>query len=692
MPEPSVLRQPSSNRAGLESFAGIVDFSLGAWSARAAARQLAQQLGTTLETADRSGPDLGNIIAQGVDKEAAGPLRIVEAYSDARRIAGSLGPAGQLLVLSPRYACCRDDEPDPFLEFLGRFGIRVTQTRNPDLPPPPDVTGMSPGVRALLAFFPGPLPTALIASAGLAQRPDLFADPRRGIIHPALRDSDPSKSPGRMAALAPYVAGNTQAAIMYNLFGPAFYAERPVLIEAGLNLFQRGEFARGKRIMERARAISPTATEKAICDLHIQGYRIFEHRFAEAAAVPVPAPDLPAELGDKLRLTIAWGRIFNRQAEDGLAMLEPYVADVLKRPHWSTDDLFLLNIAALGCLRTGQSERAYNLEKDIETRLMAEAAPDQRAKFINALNLARLHRGRADPAAYSEYLERAFATSAGLRNLSEMLQLNLMRSKYGKGERHAGMYLLRAALIWLSLDPPQSLSIRARQTLTFEEIPFDLIDAKISGLIHEMLAEHWPDALSGDETATFTFATVDSSDVPEGAIAVGQHQLCLVVAPHKPHSSPMPAERQRLAGTVTRILRQVFTHLQTTGQARILLNLDVGQDIPQGRPGLLTMMARCGLRNGVWNDEEFTLPRTCALLVGLAPGVRHIRKNVVTFQRSRPSARLTDIQARLVQEIGGGPELLKTLAKSIGHEPRALLSMCRDLERNHIVKFEVQNA
>ena len=688
------------HQSDLAIFAGIADLSLGAWRPRDVARQLAEQIGLPLDRFVAAPRQHGDIIARGVDNEAAGPVRVLDAFADAQWIANAFGAGARILLLPPRFADPGVVADTPFVHFLAKLGVDVTwRTQSLPLPAPCHTETLTPNQQALLAFFPGALPSALIRKAGLHDNPGAFADPQRGLIHPALRDADPAKSPGRVAALAPYLGADPRITLIYHLYGPAFYADADQLTEMGLDLCQNGEFDGGAVLLERAAAIARTKIGKAVCNLHLQGHRIYEHRFADAAAQALPDADLPPDLAAKLALTIAWGKIFDGAPAAGLALLEQHVTAALQIPEATTDALFLLNIAALGHLRIGAPDMAYRLEKEIETRVLQADQPDARALFINSINLARLCKRRGEPLEYRSYLNRAFRTSDGVRNKSEMLQMNLMRGNFGVDAQGAATYLLRAALIWLALDPPESISIRAQQALTFKPLKFQHIEPELSGAILERLSAGWPDVACDPSGRAFDFAAVSSLEVPPGSVALGHPELCLFWAPSERPPQFASDQRRRLATLVSGILRAIFPMSDAVDQGRVLLNFDVGQDLPAGRSGLLAMMARCQISDGVWNGQPLTFAFTDAdhptehvIKISLAAGVLDVSDKDVTFRRSLAPRRLSVAECGIVAGLINGPVSHDNLATQLGRPTQQVVWQCRQLENDHVVRIEVADA
>jgi tetratricopeptide (TPR) repeat protein len=133
-------------------------------------------------------------------------------------------------------------------------------------------------------------------------------------------------------------------------------------------------------------------------------------------------------------------------------------------PH-ATQFLYLLNISALNRLNLGDYETALRIEKEIEAVAPQPSSGecDYRLRYVNSINIARLHR-RANRFDLAEsYFEQAFETTAGARTESDLIYTNVCQARLysGQGQGVAAIRAwIRATLHWLSADAPEALGWR----------------------------------------------------------------------------------------------------------------------------------------------------------------------------------------------------------------------------------------
>lgn len=689
----TLQRRDRTRLPGLDGCAAVLDLSRGAYGARAAASQLAAALGRALPGAETlyDGAD-PETVARGVDAEARGPLPVLIGARDAQ----ALGPA---LPKGARIGVIVDPDRPPedadhwFLACLDRMGLACMR-----LPlsaaPPVEAGTLGTAQRALLALYPGPLPRPLADAAGLdLADPDIFVPGHPGVIAPGLHGAHGV----RVSQLMRFQPADPVLQLLCQMHGPAHYADAADLTERAMALFHAGAEQLALRVLVRACAVARDPGAASGAQLSLQGLRIFTHRYAEAAAHDAPA-DLPPMVAAQLATLRAWAEMFGPEPQAGLARIGAAMAQAAAADPPDTEDLFVLNIGALGQLRTGDDVAALATEKRIETALARVATIDHRAEFINAINLARLHRRSGDRQACRGQVDRAMATSEGLRSLGDILQMNLIRTWPGVSTGPVAHHVLRAALAWLALSPPEALAIRALRQVDPGIAPGPDMPRRVSEALAARVLAQWPD-LAPQPGLTVTVAPAQAPDgsrvlaTPAAALLIGA-QDCV------PLAAPCPA-RDRLLGLVRAALQRDCPALAGLGPVCLAVDDGLGRDIPQGRAGLLSLVRRHGIAAGLgpegdlrWSAEDRAgLAR--AVRVALSGGVAGLEPGDplrVRFKRYRAPLDVTGPEARLLAALGPHPADPARLARQAGltgSETRAALAR---LERARVLTQEISDA
>lgn len=659
-----------------EPVAPVLDVSRGAWRARDAATQLAEALGVPLPDPETlyDGQD-PETIGRGVDAEARGPLPVLVGYRDARALLGHLPDGVRLTVIHDADAP-PEDENFWFLQYLERFGVPLDPVPLPR--GPVAAQNLTTVQRALLALFPGPLPVDLAALAGLDPSGGDFLSP--GIIAPERRVSG-----APVSALLRFESRDPRLRLMVQMSGPAHYADPVWLTDTGMALFRAGAQGLALRVLDRACDVAGDPGARAGAELARAGIRIFAHRHAEVAALPDPAPDLPEPVRAQLSMLKAWAEMFGPDPAQGLARIAPAFDRAWQADPPDTDALFLLNIAALGQLRSGDAAAALATEVRIEQALAQAAQIDHRAEFINAINLSRLYRRRGEAAGFRAQVDRAMATSEGLRSAADILQMNLIRALPGGSDTPAPHHLLRAALAWLVLTPPESIAIRALRQLCPGAEPGPQVSATVSAALVARLGEAFPDLSPLPGRVRVTPIT---GRAPEGSIGLATPGAALLLLP--PGYDPGPAlplddGQRQVAALVRAVLAREGVALPEDAH----LGVDMmGRDIPAGIAGLHALVLRHDLSLGRdgrgardWTAADRLTLATRAR-VRLAQGVARIEPGEAVFKRYLRPQPLTPEESRLLATLAHGPQPLSFLP------PGALSAL---IER-HLITLEVPDA
>lgn len=657
----------------------VADLSLGSWRGHWLARELGRQLGLDLpgdqapvpgETG--GGPPPDRVVAALIDRETMGDATVLAAHHAAMEIADAARRqgVGAILIAGPAADHGWMAEDLWLLRLLNRLSeLPVAVAIPPD------------------TLAPAGLPVAAIP-AGDPVAPTVAhpADPDcpgviwPGVIGPGLAGpEDPADAaaggswpvlptiaglagaalilPGARAAAA---AGRTAAPADPPLWQRArtealkpIADRRPEILSAGAAAaFAEGGWRQSLRLIEAALPATADAETRGALEAQAQAMRIAVMDFAGAADRPDPEPGLSAPLRRELATAKAWGLVMTgRPAEADLlfgqarALATPADRD----PMW----LYLLNISALAKLRTGRIDDAFAFEHQIEARLRGFDPPDWHLGYINAINLARLHRQAGQiPEARACY-ERAFAITLGLRSESDQLYLAVCQAGLEQAEGRIAEALittLRAALHWLSMTVPEALAPRVARAMG--AVPGGELVARVDdhllGRLTALLERIGPPF---DDPARDP-----AEDGPTWRRAEGIASRCtawggpgwgVLVRPRHTDEKKAGRDGGRLGALTARILARLSPPPMPLADACILVDGGFGTDMPVRLPELAGLALRQGCTRLRFRDRDLALSAAQAadLLdrcrIGPGPGIDAIDRAAdgrlaVRFRRVRP--------------------------------------------------------
>jgi tetratricopeptide (TPR) repeat protein len=709
----------------------VADLTLGAWRGQAAAHDLCRQLGvappepvqpTPAAHAGGEHGDYVDTIGRLVDTESAGDGVVTSALAAARRVCGALqdGPARAVVVIAPRFGNAWEREDLLFAGFLARglHGSRHAfllaagpgatlpgwrlQWRAP-VPP-----AASPPVQAgstLAALVPGVLDAdtaALLGGEGmLASGAALPLDGGCVLPDPALRHAPAVLGELVFDDLAERAAGAGWLRAYARCHGTPAEADQPLLCDEAAVRFAEGGYGIAARLLQVARVRAPNEAWRASVDVQLQGMRIALMRFAEAAAEPEPAAELPPGLRGALLQCRAWGLVMTGRAREA----EPCFDEAIRLLAGSTSEryeLYLLNIAALTQLRLGRLERALEMEKRIEAALAARARPDWHLGYINAINQARLYRraGQLDEA--ERYYARAFQGTLGLRSPSDLVYVNVcwaqLATQAGR-PREAFAGWLRAALHWVADEVPEALAPRVARAIVEGEppVPEALPEAISAALLTRLLAAA---GAAGVDAARFSTVVAPErapvfrrpDAVPPGAcqVAAGQPGWGVLACPSH-RAQPV------FRGPAWDALCQALAAYAAAecpplaGAATLLVDACGGTEMPGTAAELLDSAVRWDARR-VWfsgRDADLSAEQAHLLRASsrtrLAAGLDFVRpargQLEVHFKRYRPPVVVAASEVPVLDWIGSGASREELVARG---GPGVLDSLGR-LEREGVV-------
>jgi tetratricopeptide (TPR) repeat protein len=587
----------------------VIDLSLGAWRPREAARQLAAQANLTLPAgpapAANSNATWAAIVGANIDNEARGPTQVHVANADAALLHTALhdGKAACVLVV---WLPLFDDLPDDNGWFLRLLGARLKASGGRLV-----LARRTPGVGAL----PG----------AACLEPHLFSAPAAAAHFYQLRGGQflccPSQRPAAWPPPSPscfdQMASRPETPAWLRAYaacyGSSYFVQSEALSDHAWSCHAEGAMPLAMLLLQRARVCARDPVQRATILARIQGIRIASQQFADAAQEAAPAPNLPVPLRQFLRQTIGWARIMNGDTEGLAAYFDKPASD----PVAGREQLYAMNIHALGLARSGQSSEALDMELRIEQARRDNAIDDARLAYINHLNIARLYklRGQLDEA--ERHYEAAFATNYGVRAHAESAHAGWIRASMARATgrpQNAGAWLMHAVLHWL-VDPlPEAVPIRLAQAVLGARLPPE---------------DERPDAMSAAMLRALLKA-VDDGELACAAAGAGPAPGFVSMTPGLAVShyfgwpgcsvgwrgvQPPPGpERDRAHAALAALAGQVLAGAAGTPGTggSVVVDDQGGRDLPRARGELLALALARGATACTWQGEQVGIGSACA--------------------------------------------------------------------------------
>lgn len=711
--------------AGQGAFIGG-DLTLGSWRSHWLAREFAQQLGAAvagdLQEVIRRWVIAGDAdarVAGYIDRETAGDITVLTAHASATCIAAAMIRISVPLVLVLGPSSDREWMPEDvwLIRFLSRFlngtgttllvAISSAEKRClpfampvVELPISETGTGREAVQTEAWPDLPGLVPQAVDG----ATYPCIPTNYGWSLLLPEAR-TDVRIRPRRPNAGVP--GQPLWFAAYRQVQEPPETRDPQMLSAAAADTFAEGGYNQAMRLLNAALPAARTAEERANLQTQAQAIRIAMLDFRAAAEVQEPDPGLPQSLIRELTLTKAWGLVMTGRADAADALFDRARALSTSRgrdPFW----LYLLNISALGKFRTGQIDEAFKLEKVIESELSAFAPPHWHLKYINFINIARLHRHVRDYESARQYFDWAFEINLGLRSESDQIYLNLCQASLEQSQGNwaeALICLFRASLHWLSMPVPDALAPRVARAMEAHVgdrsvAASDYLYDQLSRLLVQIGP---PFAGMVDEEAPGPRAWVRASTEPEGidGVVVGAVGWAVLVRPVRPSDTQIQSAQQKLADLVFRLVRTLSRCSAVTHNACIVVDGCFGTDVPATEPQAIGLALRHNSakiwfsgKNLILSDADARC-KTALIQVALGPGVAAIGRNgadvIVAFRRSKRSLILRDLDARLA-ERAPPPRSLAELAVAVGQSVENVVPVLRRLEADGVVSLQLHDA
>ncbi len=477
-----LIREKSAHASGN---CVVADLTLGSWTPNSLAVQLLSQI-TGKEMAVKAeaptaSSSLGESMSAGIDAEGKGNKALLDATGMARQIARALktNPAG-IIILAPCYGVSWRTEDRLLLEYLRHFypsfDVTLAMAAKEYSPWPEgwdvEITESSPSSKAeakrtLASRLPSALAPSVLKSLSEEDREGIIPLPNGwAIVSPESRvpPNDPESrfKQNQIAAL------NSRALAPFRAY--AAYRSESAPAEPWLFCAEAWKhFGSGYRelalfYIALAEAAAKVPAEKTTLTCHKQAMRIAMARYQEAAGESDPEPQVTGQVRGFLLETKGWGLVMSGNGKAAL----PYLREALTLCKPETIDLaylFLMNITALAEVRSGNAEKALEMEREIDRLIVLLNVSDARLLFVNSLNLARLYRYAGEIDQCEALYRSAFTTVEGARTETDSINANLCLARVAEGradDRESFLAWLRASLHWAASDCPESLNWRVQ--------------------------------------------------------------------------------------------------------------------------------------------------------------------------------------------------------------------------------------
>jgi tetratricopeptide (TPR) repeat protein len=718
----------------------IADLSLGGWRPQAAYHEFAAQLALPVAAAStrasfaatphRDALAYADEIGASIDLECLGDRTIISALDAAGRIVAA-APSCRFetfLVLAPRRGHPWGSDNLHFIRFLLQ-GLKGSGRRVVLASADGDHLSSAAGL-AVRWLDPGaagasaePLPAGTAPLIGLFPGlidADVFAALER--LEPAPPESHVVLASGQILVAPEYrftdLAGDGKIDRLASAAIPADWVRAyaqcfagPAAVDATFlgshasSLYAAGSYDLAVKQFRRALTCCADASARAQIQGQLQGALIALLRFAEIADTPEPDADGSPLLRGLFHQGRGWACAMLNDAERARADLGR--ARQLLRPLLGVREyLYLMNISALADLKAGKRDQALAAELEIERALDQLARQDWHLRYINCINLARLHKSSGESEAAGRYYDRAFATSWGTRSAYDCIYENAIRARLCAQQANAGaafMHWLRAALHWVSNAVPEALPIRTTASfLGRVAAGADLVEGVSAVLMRELnqaLAAGPgapPPVTAAPMPPTFIRASqIGDAELFASARLIGQDGWSVIASAIE--------TREQFGGPAFRALRDLLAGLiavaagERVAVRTVIIDDILHMEMPSTLAQALDACARMRCEHVTFNGVKMVLSDTqrndaqrhayVRPASGLDDVTERERQTVVTFKRYLSPRLLQGDEAKILRSVGEGASVDDIAARC---EKPALdvLRFARKLERDCILVVE----
>jgi tetratricopeptide (TPR) repeat protein len=747
-----------STIAGLRQERVVVaaDLSLGAWRGHHVARELCAQLavpapdgveepGLRRGRVPVEGATYADLTARAVDIEAGDDPHVSAAAAAAARITEVIHRRGPhvVLIVAPRFGLSWEDEDVLLLRFLKsaleRDEMKIVVLVASDAQALPhwfQVHDLAPaGLAAAQTDEPTQVPEGSLAPTTI---PALVP----GLIEPQLHDLLGAALPSAEGILVPLVDGfhlvapefrRPPAAVAQHEYDWLAIVARPFpwlaayaqcfsadeLVDPTLlhmeahRRWSEGAAAVALRLADRAAECARTTPEQDQLRCWADGIRIALQRFDELADAPDPPDDAAPVARGFFHEAKGWGLVMSGRAAQAGPHLQQ--AEKLLSPHaGSREYLYLLNISALGALRSGDFDRAFELEETIAEGAARLDPRDWSLEYLNALNLARLRKYRGDLGGARSAYRRAFDVTSGTRSDSELVYANLLLGRGGaaSGRRDdAFMGALRASMHWLASRVPEALGSRTLAAILNEQWPLGS-RPMLGEVATALLAQLTDAALASDRPPVVAAVRRDvrepvpafvrnglPTDVDAERLAAGSHGVGFIATEARsPQRRAEHVEQLQLGALVRSLLDVLCPAAGVDTAGTIVVDDNFGREVPVSASELLGLCIRFSAHRMVFaervmeldDDRRWHIER--ASEVRLGPAVARIEGTGATrrtiFKRVLPPRPLRAREDLVLDRVGERPSIAQLASRSRGAVDD-VVRLVRSLEADRVVTVHV---
>lgn len=375
-----------------------------------------------------------------------------------------------------------------------------------------------------------------------------------------------------------------------------------------------GAYETGTRLLEEARSASGSIEQRDLLLLHLQLIRFHSHQYEKLALEPYPPvfSGIDAASITYLYYLKAYAATLTRHLDIAETYFERAGIDEYL-PLTDEYSLYQLNIFALYNVFRQNTDVAYRLEKNIEQFAEARKIDSVGLKYVNFINIARLHKKAKEYPLSLHYYEKAYRViSQGGYTTSDHIYYNMNLGSLHEaiGDFPAALsFWVNAALHWLVAENPYALAWRPKLILCQEKTtelnrPFLLSDVCrfFSSKIDELLDKNQikkPEIIEHCFNFCLNEPTLakETCYVHQGLILYSSHQV----------SQPVFKELRPLANDLSGLLSQLLN--LNSGEQTLAIDDSIQNtyNIDKRQARILAKVNHCQSVN--WNGESLSLQK-----------------------------------------------------------------------------------
>ncbi len=428
--------------------------------------------------------------------------------------------------------------------------------------------------------------------------------------------------------------------------------------------FSEGAYNVAKRILNYAADYCRNDLESAIVLSLLQNIRIALLEFEEASKVIIPELDIDHSFKANLYQSKAWGLVMCNQPQEAEPLFQ-LARDSFDKESYPRAYYYLLNISALNKLRLGETDKAFDLEKQIEKGLNQMSIPDWHVSYINSINQARLYKKERNLDESTRYYAKAFQINESLRVDSDQVYFNLCMAQLEElKENHFTSFIfwLRTCLHWLSMEIPEAIAPRVAQAIMKQRLSnkAETVDSISKQLLHEMRRASILNEIKIEEEINepFSFHQLGKESLnPQKAI--GRNGFGVFTTTEKSSDNYENSNYNSLAGLVSQVLKTLCPEIIDC--KTVLVPNQFGREMPENGQELLLYCSIYQIEQLTFNgksyfinenDQKITLKKA---QVSLSSSISHLSKEgiqlVCHFKRYMPSFILSEKQSLVLESL-----------------------------------------